>query len=94
LDAGIVRPQLQPVFLPGLLAELAESFKPFAERKGLRLAVRCPDITVTGDRVRGATSPDGPDPSPQPYPARERGHVAAFTRHRTLHAASSFASKA
>ncbi|MCJ2122218.1 sensor histidine kinase, partial [Methylobacterium sp. J-077] len=47
LDAGIVRPQLQPVFLPGLLAELAESFKPFAERKGLRLAVRCPDITVT-----------------------------------------------
>ncbi|MCJ2126452.1 ATP-binding protein, partial [Methylobacterium sp. J-077] len=49
LDAGIVRPQLQPVFLPGLLAELAESFKPFAERKGLRLAVRCPDITVTTD---------------------------------------------
>jgi len=49
LDAGIVRPQLQPVFLPNLLAELAESFKPFAERKGLRLAVRCPDLTVTSD---------------------------------------------
>ncbi|QEE40768.1 MULTISPECIES: hybrid sensor histidine kinase/response regulator [unclassified Methylobacterium] len=49
LDAGIVRPQLQPVFLPDLLAELAGSFKPFAERKGLRLAVRCPDLTVTSD---------------------------------------------
>ncbi|WP_342109363.1 hybrid sensor histidine kinase/response regulator [Methylobacterium sp. SI9] len=51
LDAGIVRPQLQPVFLPDLLAELAESFKPFAERKGLRLAVRCPDLTVVSDGV-------------------------------------------
>jgi signal transduction histidine kinase len=51
LDAGIVRPQLQPVFLPDLLAELAESFKPFAERKGLRLSVRCPDLTVTSDVV-------------------------------------------
>jgi signal transduction histidine kinase/CheY-like chemotaxis protein len=51
LDAGIVRPQLQPVFLPDLLAELAESFKPFAERKGLRLSVRCPDLTVTSDGV-------------------------------------------
>jgi len=51
LDAGVVRPQLQPTFLPGLLAELAESFKPFAERKGLRLSVRCPDVTVTTDGV-------------------------------------------
>lgn len=51
LDAGIVRPQLQPVFLPDLLAELAESFKPFAERKGLRLSARCPDLTVTSDVV-------------------------------------------
>jgi signal transduction histidine kinase/CheY-like chemotaxis protein len=51
LDAGVVRPQLQPVFLPDLLAELAESFKPFAERKGLRLSVRCPDLTVTSDGV-------------------------------------------
>jgi signal transduction histidine kinase/CheY-like chemotaxis protein len=49
LDAGIVRPQLQPIFLPDLLAELAERFKPFAERKGLRLSVRCPDLTVTSD---------------------------------------------
>jgi signal transduction histidine kinase len=51
LDAGVVRPQLQPVCLPDLLAELAESFKPFAERKGLRLAVRCPELTVTSDVV-------------------------------------------
>jgi two-component system, sensor histidine kinase len=51
LDAGIVRPQLQPLFLPELLAELAESFKPFAERKGLRLVVRCADLTVTSDVV-------------------------------------------
>ena len=51
LDAGIVRPQLQPVFLPDLLAELAECFKPFAERKGLRLSVRCPELTVTSDVV-------------------------------------------
>lgn len=51
LDAGIVRPQLQPVCLPDLLAELAESFKPFAERKGLRLSVRCPDVTVTSDVI-------------------------------------------
>ncbi len=51
LDAGIVRPQLQPVCLPDLLAELAGSFKPFAERKGLRLSVRCPDLTVTSDVI-------------------------------------------
>ncbi|MDP4004242.1 hybrid sensor histidine kinase/response regulator [Methylobacterium sp. NEAU K] len=49
LDAGIVRPQVQAVFLPDLLAEMAGSFKPFAERKGLRLSVRCPDLTVTTD---------------------------------------------
>lgn len=49
LDAGFVRPELRPVFLPDLLAGLAASFKPFAERKGLRLAVRCPDVTVTSD---------------------------------------------
>ena len=51
LDAGIVRPQLQPVCLPDLLAELAGSFKPFAERKGLRLSVRCPDLSVTSDVI-------------------------------------------
>ncbi|WP_267428394.1 hybrid sensor histidine kinase/response regulator [Methylobacterium sp. GC_Met_2] len=51
LDAGIVRPQLQPVFLPDLLAELTASFKPFAERKGLRLALRCPDLTIISDAV-------------------------------------------
>lgn len=51
LDAGIVRPQLRPLSLPDLLAGLAASFKPFAERKGLRLVVRCPDVTVETDGV-------------------------------------------
>lgn len=51
LDAGIVRPQVQPVVLPDLLAGIAESFEPFAQRKGLRLSVHCPDLTVTSDVV-------------------------------------------
>ena len=51
LDAGIVRPQVRPLSLPDLLADLAASFKPFAERKGLRLLVRCPDVTVASDGV-------------------------------------------
>ncbi|GJD76855.1 hybrid sensor histidine kinase/response regulator [Methylobacterium gregans] len=51
LDAGIVRPEVRALALPDLLAELAESFRPFAERKGLRLAVRCPDVTVASDGV-------------------------------------------
>lgn len=51
LDAGIVRPEVRALCLPDLLAELAESFRPFAERKGLRLAVRCPDVAVASDGV-------------------------------------------
>ncbi len=51
LDAGIVRPQVQALRLPDLLAGLAASFKPFAERKGLRLVVRCPDLAVASDPV-------------------------------------------
>ncbi|AWN34835.1 ATP-binding response regulator [Methylobacterium radiodurans] len=51
LDAGIVRPEVRALALPDLLAELAESFRPFAERKGLRLAVRCPDVAVASDGV-------------------------------------------
>ena len=49
LDAGIVRPQVRPVALPDLLAGLAASFAPFAARKGLRLAVRGPDLAVASD---------------------------------------------
>ncbi len=51
LDAGIVRPEVRALALPDLLAELAESFRPFAELKGLRLAVRCPDVAVASDGV-------------------------------------------
>ncbi|MBP30145.1 MAG: hypothetical protein CMH16_12675 [Methylobacterium sp.] len=36
------------------------------------------------DRVRGATSPERPDPSPRPSPAWERGRVAPS--HRPLRA--------
>ncbi|WP_375465185.1 hybrid sensor histidine kinase/response regulator [uncultured Methylobacterium sp.] len=49
LDAGIVRPELRAVSLPDLFAGLAASFRPFAERKGLRLVARCPDIAATSD---------------------------------------------
>ncbi|MDP4025704.1 hybrid sensor histidine kinase/response regulator [Methylobacterium sp. NEAU 140] len=51
LDAGIVRPEPRPVRLADLLEDLADSFKPFAERKGLRLAVRCGEATVTSDAM-------------------------------------------
>lgn len=49
LDAGIVRPVVKPVRLTELLLSLAASFRPFAERKGLRLKVRCPDLIVASD---------------------------------------------
>ncbi|WP_027171813.1 hybrid sensor histidine kinase/response regulator [Methylobacterium sp. 10] len=51
LDAGIVRPVIRPVALGDLLDGIAASFLPMAERKGLRLAVRCPDIRVDSDLV-------------------------------------------
>ena len=51
LDAGIVRPQVKPVSLPDLVAGLAASFEPFAERKGLRLLVRSPELAVASDGV-------------------------------------------
>ncbi|WP_244471607.1 hypothetical protein [Methylobacterium sp. ARG-1] len=40
---------------------------------------RVPSPVRERDRVRGATPPEDPGPSPQPSPARERGRVAAFT---------------
>ena len=50
LDAGIVYPVLESVALPELFADLAQSFGPNAEIKGLRLAVRChPDLHVETD---------------------------------------------
>ncbi|KQP41602.1 ATP-binding response regulator [Methylobacterium sp. Leaf106] len=51
LDAGIVRPVIRPVALGDLLDGIAASFMPMAERKGLRLAVRCPEIRVDSDPV-------------------------------------------
>ncbi|GJE17931.1 ATP-binding response regulator [Methylobacterium marchantiae] len=51
LDAGIVRPVIRPVALADLLGGIAASFMPMAERKGLRLAVRCPDIRVDSDPI-------------------------------------------
>lgn len=49
LDAGVVRPALKSVALGALLATIASSFRPFAERKGLRFAVHGPDLTVITD---------------------------------------------
>ena len=49
LDAGVVRPHWRAVSLPDLFGGIVASFTPFAERKGLRLIPRCPDITVTSD---------------------------------------------
>lgn len=51
LDAGIVRPAIRPVCLGDLLSGIALSFRPLAERKGLRLAVRCPRLRVESDPV-------------------------------------------
>jgi signal transduction histidine kinase len=49
LDAGVVRPAIKPVALGELLAGIAASFRPFAERKGLRLTVRGPHLAVASD---------------------------------------------
>jgi CheY-like chemotaxis protein len=49
LDAGVVRPAIKPVALSELLTGIAASFRPFAERKGLRLSVRGPDLVVASD---------------------------------------------
>ncbi|KQO49434.1 ATPase [Methylobacterium sp. Leaf86] len=51
LDAGIVRPIIHPVALADLLGGIAASFMPMAERKGLRLAVRCPELRVDSDPI-------------------------------------------
>ncbi|NEU14037.1 response regulator [Methylobacterium sp. BTF04] len=49
LDAGVVRPVIKPVALAEHLAAIVASFRPFAERKGLRLLVRGPDLVVATD---------------------------------------------
>lgn len=49
LDAGVVTPNPVPLHLPTALAEVADDFRPAAERKGLRLVLRCADIAVESD---------------------------------------------
>ena len=51
LDAGVVRPVVKGVLLRDLIAGLVAGFEPLAERKGLRLVIRCPDICVASDSV-------------------------------------------
>ncbi|WP_236960801.1 hybrid sensor histidine kinase/response regulator [Methylobacterium durans] len=51
LDAGIVRPVVKPAALRDLFGGLVASFKPFAERKGLRLTLRGSGLVVTTDVV-------------------------------------------
>ncbi len=49
LDAGAVRPVIKPVRLADLVAHIETSFRPFAERKGLRLITRVADLMVATD---------------------------------------------
>ncbi|WP_420847314.1 hybrid sensor histidine kinase/response regulator [Methylobacterium organophilum] len=51
LDAGIVRPMIKAVRLADMFATIDASFRPFAERKELRLVSRCPDLVVQTDVV-------------------------------------------
>lgn len=51
LDAGIVRPMVKPVRLADLVAGIEASFRPFAERKELRLVTRCADLVVETDGI-------------------------------------------
>lgn len=51
LDAGAVLPVIKPVRLADLVAHIEASFRPFAERKGLRLVTRTSDLVVATDLV-------------------------------------------
>jgi signal transduction histidine kinase len=51
LDAGLVRPSLQDFPLDGCFSALDSTFRPLAERKGLRLKVRATAATVHSDPV-------------------------------------------
>ncbi len=51
LDAGVVRPVVKSVRLADLVAGIEASFRPFAERKELRLVTRCDDLVVETDGI-------------------------------------------
>ena len=51
LDAGVVQPHLVPVRIRKLLLHLAEDFAAEADRKGLSLRVRAPDIWLESDEI-------------------------------------------
>lgn len=51
LDAGVVQPLVVPVRVRRLLHQLAEEFAAEAERKGLSLRVRAPDVWVESDAI-------------------------------------------
>lgn len=51
LDAGMVRPSVQEFALDGCFTTLESTFRPAAERKGLRLRVRPTQATVRSDPV-------------------------------------------
>lgn len=51
LDAGVVQPQLAPVRIRKFLLQLAEDFAAEADRKGLSLRVRAPDVWIESDAI-------------------------------------------
>jgi signal transduction histidine kinase len=51
LDAGVVQPQLAPVRIRKFLLHLAEDFAAEADRKGLSLRVRAPDVWIESDAI-------------------------------------------
>ncbi len=51
LDAGVVQPRLAPVRIRALFLRLAEEFAAEAERKGLSLRVRAPDVWIESDVI-------------------------------------------
>lgn len=51
LDAGVVQPRLAPVRIRALLRHLADEFAAEADRKGLSLRVRAPDVWAESDPI-------------------------------------------
>lgn len=51
LDAGVIQPELAPVRIRRVLLSLAEAFAVEADRKGLSLRVRAPDVWLESDPI-------------------------------------------